>query len=177
MQEEEEEEKKRLSHLCYLLLWKQGWKCAKYKRARRGELAAEQRCRDEEGVRMEIWWGGSRGQMREKHGEERGKTDREKRGNHCSVNGIQSNFLLLKKSFIYVDSLLVMYSSVTPPHNTHTWAHPHFLLSHPQCVCTCVLLLVCCASVYMMRLYCFFLQGGELVGSEAVLNCTDKINM
>lgn len=124
-----------------------------------------------------------RGRMSRGQGKERGKTDREKRGNYCSANGIQSNFLLLKKSFIYVDSLLVMYSSVTPPHpNTstprHTHTRTHFSLSHPPYVSTCVLLFVCsCVSVYMMRLYCFFLQGGEVEGSEAVLNCTDKINM
>lgn len=51
---------------------------------------------------------------------DRGNTERETRGKYCSVNGTQSNFLLLKKSFIYVDSLLVMYSSVNPPKRTHT---------------------------------------------------------
>lgn len=84
------------------------------------------------------------GRMNGGQGNERGKTDREKRGNYCSVNGIQSNFLLLKKSFIYVDSLLVMYSSVTPQPPPSP-AHTHFPFSLPQCVCvcTCVSLFAC----------------------------------
>lgn len=82
--------------------------------------------------------------------EERRKTDREKRGNYCSVNGIQSNFLLLKKSFIHVDSLLVMYSSVTP------CSHP----AHTQYTCVCV-----CGYDGAVLL---FLQGRR---------STDKINM
>lgn len=75
------------------------------------------------------------GRMNGGQGNERGKTDREKRGNYCSVNGIQSNFLLLKKSFIYVDSLLVMYSSVTPqpPPPLHT----HTLSFFTPAVCVC----------------------------------------
>lgn len=89
------------------------------------------------------------------------------------MNGIQSNLLLLKKSFIYVDSLLVMYSSGTPPH-THYHTHSVCVFVHAcMCVNVCVLLCVC---VYDEALL-LFLQGGELVGREAVLNCTDKIDV
>lgn len=84
------------------------------------------------------------GRMSGGHGKERGKTDREKRGNYCSVNGIQSNFLLLKKSFIYVDSLLVMYSSVNPPcTHTHTLPTVCVCVCVYMCVNACVLLCVC----------------------------------
>lgn len=84
--------------------------------------------------------------MSGRQAKEGGKTDREKRGNYCSVNGIQSNFLLLKKSFIYVDSLLVMYWSVTPPSQpspAHT--HTSLRLTHSVCVhaCHCLCVVVC----------------------------------
>lgn len=112
----------------------------------------------------------------EDKGKKRRKTDREKRGNYSSVNGIQSNFLLLKKSFIYVDSLLVMYSSVTPAHR-----HTHTLPSITPAVCACVHVLLlfacCCASVCVMRLDCLSSRDAILQGRKAVLNCTDKINM
>lgn len=41
---------------------------------------------------------------------------REKTGNYRSMNGARNFPFLKKKSFIYVDSLLVMYLSVNP-HN------------------------------------------------------------
>lgn len=91
------------------------------------------------------------GRMSGGQAKEGGKTDREKRGNYCSVNGIQSNFLLLKKSFIYVDSLLVMYWSVTPPppppQPSPAHAHTSLRLSHSVCVhacrCLCVVVRLC----------------------------------
>lgn len=103
------------------------------------------------------------GRMSGRQAKEGGKTDREKRGNYCSVNGIQSNFLLLKKSFIYVDSLLVMYWSVTPP-PPNPPLHTLTLPSVSPTVCAYMRVTVCvllCAFVCMMRLYCFFLQGGR----------------
>lgn len=124
------------------------------KNTRTGRTERTQRCK---GVEIEIWWTGSREKAEGKgQGGERlrGNTERETRGNYCSVNGTQSNFLLLKKSFIYVDSLLVMYSSVNPP-PTHT--HSASMRKY-NCV---------------FRLHC----GCKLEGREAVLNCTDRINM
>lgn len=119
------------------------------------------------------------GRMSGGQGQEKGKTDREKRGNYCSMNGIQSNFLLLKKSFIYVDSLLVMYLSVTPPPtalvHTQMHRHTHFPPSHSQCVCLRVVS-VLCVCVYDEAVL-LILQGWKLEGREVVLNCTDKINM
>lgn len=114
------------------------------------------------------------GRMSGRQAKEGGKTDREKRGNYCSVNGIQSNFLLLKKSFIYVDSLLVMYWSVTPPLPTLPCTHSHFPPSHPQCVRTCVSLFVCCCVPLCVWWGCIAFSSRE---GEVGLNCTDKINM
>lgn len=72
------------------------------------------------------------------------------------VNGTSSNFLLLKKSFICADSLLVMYSSVTliPPALSHTLP----FATTTACVRAQPLkkkkkgVLSCARSVYVMRL-------------------------
>lgn len=90
--------------------------------------------------------------------EERGRPNKEKWGNYCPAKGIHSNFLLLKKPFIYVDSLLVMYSSVNPHHiHSHPLPSPCVYILYVSPLSGCVSI----ACLSRMRLYCFSCRERE----------------